>query len=289
MNAEQAKKINIEEILAHFGYTVIKQTESALWYRAHKDDKTPSLQVSTTKNIWHNWSSGEGGNVIDFVMREKNFSFQKALSYISENFSFDTPKKSVNSSLPPQKIISKNKNYKILKINDLKHKSLINYLKLRCIDIDIAQKYCKEIYWETSSGSTIFAIAFENISGGYAVRNAFYKGDLITKNISLVNNNLNKVKIFEGFIDFLSFLSDKNTNKSSDFIILNSVAFIQGLQKNSFIYALLSKYSSIECFFDNDLAGHNCFNQIESFFPMAIDKSNLYSGFHDYNDFLLRK
>jgi hypothetical protein len=38
-------------------------------YKApHRDDKNPSFSVNIDKNIWHDWGSGEGGNVFDLYI-----------------------------------------------------------------------------------------------------------------------------------------------------------------------------------------------------------------------------
>jgi hypothetical protein len=42
-------------------------------YKApHRDDKNPSFSVNVDKNIWHDWGSGEGGNVFDLYILLNN-------------------------------------------------------------------------------------------------------------------------------------------------------------------------------------------------------------------------
>jgi DNA primase len=47
------------------------------------DDKTASLMVSPVKNIWKDFSSGKGGNVINFVMEKEPCSYPEAIEKIA--------------------------------------------------------------------------------------------------------------------------------------------------------------------------------------------------------------
>jgi len=48
------------------------------------DEKTPSFIVSPHKNLWHCMSSGQGGSVIDFVMKHDGVSFRHAALLLKE-------------------------------------------------------------------------------------------------------------------------------------------------------------------------------------------------------------
>ncbi len=54
-------------------------------------------------------------------------------------------------------------------------------------------------------GKRYFAIGFRNLSGGYEVRNRFFKASL-AKDISLMENGSDTCNLFEGFIDCLSWM-----------------------------------------------------------------------------------
>lgn len=47
------------------------------------DDKTASLMVSPVKNIWKDFSSGKGGNMVNFVMEKETCSFPEAIEKIA--------------------------------------------------------------------------------------------------------------------------------------------------------------------------------------------------------------
>ncbi|MGL5406337.1 MAG: DNA primase [Propionibacteriaceae bacterium] len=48
------------------------------------DEKTPSFQVTSTRNLYYCFGCGEGGDVIDFVMKINNLSFSEALEHLAD-------------------------------------------------------------------------------------------------------------------------------------------------------------------------------------------------------------
>lgn len=46
-------------------------------------EKTPSFMVSPEKNIWHDFSSGQGGDVFSFVMKMEGIEFREALELLA--------------------------------------------------------------------------------------------------------------------------------------------------------------------------------------------------------------
>jgi 5S rRNA maturation endonuclease (ribonuclease M5) len=142
----------------------------------------------------------------------------------------------------------------------------------------------KEVHFAIGE-KKLYAIGFENLSGGWELRNQFYKGSLLKKDISVVNlnNNLEKNKnvvVFEGFIDALSFVEMKPFF-NGDLLVMNSVSLLN--RTNEF----LKNYSEIHLFLDNDKAGETCKNSILKSFPKARDHSEIYFPHKDLNDYLL--
>ena len=103
------------------------------------------------------------------------------------------------------------------------------------------------------------------------------------KDISTIKNSSENVKIFEGFFDFLSFKNIEKLleNKSSDYIILNSVSMILKI-KNS-----LENYEKIDLYFDNDEAGNRAVEMLKNEIENVEDCRELYSDFKDLNDWAM--
>ncbi|MES2971603.1 MAG: DNA primase [Patescibacteria group bacterium] len=53
------------------------------------DEKTPSFMVSPEKQIWHDFSSGKGGNIFSFVMEMEGLDFKGALELLARKAGVD--------------------------------------------------------------------------------------------------------------------------------------------------------------------------------------------------------
>ncbi|WP_417153167.1 toprim domain-containing protein [Rikenella microfusus] len=92
--------------------------------------------------------------------------------------------------------------------------------------------------------------------------------------------------VFEGFMDFLSYLSLKeNPARPLNVIVLNSVA---NLDK---AIPFLQRHQAVHLFLDRDEAGHMATAEIASRCPQSevIDHSGFYLGYKDVNDYLRAK
>ena len=80
---EVKSRLDIVDIIG--GYVPLKQTgRSFKGLSPFKTEKTPSFIVSPDKNIWHDFSSGKGGDVISFVMEMEGLSFPEALEMLAK-------------------------------------------------------------------------------------------------------------------------------------------------------------------------------------------------------------
>ena len=55
-------------------------------------EKTPSLMVSPEKQIWHDFSSGKGGDMFSFVMEREGIDFKAALELLARQAGVDLSK-----------------------------------------------------------------------------------------------------------------------------------------------------------------------------------------------------
>src|SRR5882762_1035798 len=53
------------------------------------NEKTPSFMVSPEKQIWHDFSSGKGGNMFSFVMEMEGLDFKGALELLARQAGVD--------------------------------------------------------------------------------------------------------------------------------------------------------------------------------------------------------
>jgi len=276
-NCEATRKISILKILEELGIFPIKKNKREAWFISPlKLENNASFKISLELNRWYDHSIGRGGNVIDLIMLLKNYTVKEALYFLNNNidsFSFHKQSKSIDRT----------KNYSIVKIKNLNNKALLNYLQSRKIKVEVAKKYCNEIHYVMNE-KNYFAIGFKNISNGYEIRNKYFKGCLEKKDFTILKNGGNTVLIFEGFFDFLSYLSLGFINeKRIDFVILNSISMIEKTIK------VLQEYNSIFSFLDNDSSGKSGFKILKTNCKNVIDMSFMYNGFKDLNEWLIKK
>src|SRR5690606_11098067 len=53
------------------------------------DEKSPSFMVSPVKQIWKDFSSGKGGNVVTFLMEHEHFSYPEAIRYLAKKYNIE--------------------------------------------------------------------------------------------------------------------------------------------------------------------------------------------------------
>ena len=169
MNAIQAKQIKITDYLDSEGISPTKIQGDDFWYCSPlRQEAKPSFKVNDRANVWYDHGLGQGGNILDLVMamhRLENVS--QALNRLSGNTFSKRPAEFF--SFHRQKISS---GIAVVKITPVSNSALIEYIKSRNIDIEIAGRYCKDIYY-TANGKNYFSVGFGNDGGGYELSNPF--------------------------------------------------------------------------------------------------------------------
>ena len=283
MNINDIKQIKLQDFLAAIGCKPVKQYGVNLMYLSPlRAEKHASFKVNTELNKWYDFGIGRGGNIIALAELIYNSS---DVSYLIHQIERNAPS-SVSVSLPTTKPITPQNSFEHLQVLPITHPALIKYLEERCIDVEMARTVCKELHFDTR-GKHYFGIGFPNIAGGYEIRNPFFKGCIAPKDIShFYAEEPKKVcLIFEGFMDFLSFMTlrrkENDGLKRQDYLVLNSVTNIHKAAKR------LSRYDSVQCFLDNDNAGRNAYLQLSKELGKSVtDASTLYNGFKDLNEYL---
>ena len=284
MNCKQFNSIKLEEVLFSLGHHPTKQTEKEAWFlNPFANENHASFKLDKRNNIWFLHSEGIGGNNTDFMQKYLKASVKEVLEW-TENQNF--------SSFQPQNVFhSKNpkKNYIITEIKQFQNENLKNYLHQRGLS-QAVYPLIKEVHF-TIGEKNLYAIGFENLSGGWELRNSFYKGSLIKKDISILNFNNEsqnqnetgkRIVVFEGFMDALSFVEMKPFFKG-DVLVMNSISLLNKTKE------YLKNYSEFHLFLDNDKAGEHCKNSILESFPEAKDHTEIYALHKDLNDYLKSK
>jgi len=278
MNCKEAKLIDIIAYLKKQGFKASKNTTKDVWFCSpFRNEKTPSFKVDISKNVWYDFGEGMGGTIIDFVMRYTNCSIKEALSILGTNtFSYHQQPKTIKTNDEP--------NYEVTKVGKLKHPNLISYIQQRKLNYEFTEKFCFQIHYAFENGNEYYGVGFLNDSGGFEIRNKYFKGCLGKKNITSINNHFNVAAIFESWSDFIAYLTYINEIPEENFIILNSTALVNK------VIELISDFKKVKTYFDNDFSGSkateiikgNCKNEFE-------DCRILYRNHKDLNEYLMKR
>ena len=280
---KEIKSIPLATFLSQLGHEPTARKGTRLWYKSPlRQEHTPSFKVETTLNCWYDFGLGRGGNIIDLATELYQSTDLRYLMRCIINSCPVPSVQTVASSYPQRHSAPSMERFEVV---PLKHRALIAYLQERGIPAHIAKAKCKEAHY-CVNGRFYFAVAFENVCGGWELRNRYFKGCRGRKDISYLplarDGPSKECAVFEGFIDYLSALT-LGIISGADAIILNSVANVNKAMSH------LSRYEVINCYLDNDDAGHRVLSVLsEAFGERVIDRSTEYSQFSDFNDYLIR-
>ena len=97
------------------------------------DERTPSFMVSPVKQIWKDFSSGKGGNVVAFLMEHEHFTYPEAIKYLAKKYNIEVEETEQTDEQKEQ-------------ANERESMYLVS---------EYAQKYFTETLWESEPGKAI--------------------------------------------------------------------------------------------------------------------------------------
>ncbi|CDN32604.1 DNA primase [Mucinivorans hirudinis] len=269
------KDINIKNFLAEQGVLPKQErTGYGMYVSPFRSETAPSFKVDYNKNLWYDFGSGEGGSIIDLVMKLDGCTINEAIAKLENgsNFSFHRSE----STEPVQSTMQ------IVSVKPLQNHHLINYLQSkRSINLDIAREYCREVHY-TTNGKPFFAIGFQSDAGGWELRNEYFKGSTSPKSPTTIGSSSPTCLLIEGFMDMLSYLTLKNAIRPTvDMAVLNSVHNLHRAEE------FLKQHQTIHCFLDNDESGRRAFAAVERLGRETIDQSPFYRNHKDLNEYIV--
>lgn len=277
-SVEEVKNTDMVDYLSSLGIKPAKVTRNDYWYLSpFREETTPSFKVNRKMNRWYDFGEGKGGNIIDFGIQFHKCSVSELLKRMTKSFSFQQQNTAIKKEDEDAKKI------KIINEKEITSLVLIRYLHKRRIPLDIAAKFCREIDYELY-GKNYYAIGFKNNAGGYELRNEKFKASSSPKDITLIESNAEKLTVFEGFFNFLSYLAIhyKQEQPATNFLVLNSTSFFEKS------LPLMQSHKSVHLYLDCDTTGQKCIQK-----ALAIDKQkfkderSLYKNYKDLNDWMV--
>ncbi|MFD1096769.1 DNA primase [Salegentibacter chungangensis] len=78
----------VEEVIGDF-VNLKKSGSNLKGLSPFSDERTPSFMVSPVKQIWKDFSSGKGGNVVAFLMEHEHFNYPEAIRYLAKKYGIE--------------------------------------------------------------------------------------------------------------------------------------------------------------------------------------------------------
>ena len=296
MNIYELKEIPITDLLTHLGHRPASRGKGGRQWFYHsplREDNNASFCVSSDKNLWYDFGTSRGGNVIDLARAlNGDCSFKIAASWLEEQsrgFKQGVP---LTASLVRSSPSNQDTDMKNIQVHPLTNKSLIGYLWSRGIPAEIGKRYCKEVQYDVRDRH-FFALCFMTILGGMEIRNPFFKGSFGVKAPSVITLSKSERTpsccVFEGFMDFLSYQTllarydDRIIHPvPRDCIVLNSTSMVQKA------IPFIQVYDVAFTYLDNDAAGIQASETLDvAMTDRTIRMSSRFSEFKDLNEYLM--
>ncbi len=309
MRTQDAKKIQMRQLLSRLGFEPASEKPGDIWYTSpfRPQEQKASFHVREKDNVWYDFGLGSGGNVIDFVMKYFELpDLSSALRKLddmqgwqrSEQATQPRAAQSASSQVLVATSRSEGSKMQTVKIQPLQHWGLLDYVKKRGIDVAVARTHLQEIYYKTRTNPdrTFFALAFPNrMANGsehYEMRSAYFQGVQGQKDLSLIlppqQEQATTVRVFEGFMDFLSYLTwQEKRQPDTAVIVLNGV----GMGERAITLIRESGMNEVHLCLDQDTAGRELTAKFQQELEdrRVIDDSAQYLGYKDFNEFLQQK
>ncbi len=150
----------VEEVISDF----IALKKSGANYKGlspFTNEKTPSFVVSPSKQIWKDFSSGKGGNVIAFLMEHEQFNYPESIRYLANKYNIEI----IETIETPENIEERNERESLFIIN--------NYASSYFQDVLLEKEEINKYLLDRGLSPT----TIKNFNLGYSVdsQNNFYK------------------------------------------------------------------------------------------------------------------
>lgn len=104
------------------------------------DDRSPSLHISTSKNICKCFACGEGGTPVSFVMKHEHFTFVEAVRYLGKKYGIEI----VERELSPQELERKSRREQLLSANAFARDEFVSAMHQSAEGRRVALSYFRE-------------------------------------------------------------------------------------------------------------------------------------------------
>ena len=185
----------VEEVISDF----IALKKSGANYKGlspFTNEKTPSFVVSPSKQIWKDFSSGKGGNVIAFLMEHEQFNYPESIRYLANKYNIEI----IETIQSKETLAEKNERESLFVINNFALTYFQNILSKK----DDIKEYLLD--------RGLSKLTIKNFNLGYSIdsQNQFYKKSVengysdqyLEETGLIINSDNKKIDRFRGRIIF---------------------------------------------------------------------------------------
>ena len=155
----------VEEVIGDF-IQLKKSGSNFKGLSPFSDEKTPSFMVSPAKQIWKDFSSGKGGNVVAFLMEHEQLSYPEAIKYLAKKYNIEIEETQLTE----------------------KQKEKINEKEKLFIITDIAKNFFVKQLYESDFGN--------NIAKSYLIERGFNDSIIERFDVGCLTNSIDDLKNF---------------------------------------------------------------------------------------------
>ena len=155
---EIKSRLKVSTVVSKF-VAIKKRGKEFVGLSPFKNEKTPSFTINDEKGFYHCFSTGEHGNIFDFLMKTQNLKFGEAVRSLANlaglqpyRFTKQDEKREKEWNIYTEIYSNYIENNKKNIISNYKNKKVLDYLKKRNLDIDVVKEFniCY-VPFETSS------------------------------------------------------------------------------------------------------------------------------------------
>ena len=286
------ENFSIVQFLANLGYFPERKSGKEHLYHSmlrNTQKRTPSFYVYDAGGKWKDWGGANESGIQGGGIIQLGKAYWPALSYheVLQRISAVYHQQPVDSAVQRPLLATADHlpKFELMQIKEIGNNfALSQYLESRGIR-DVVGPFLKELYYRYRDGDTngriFYAIGWRNERQGWEFANAKgFKSSIGPKAISFIPVSDTHLVLFEGFMDYLSWLK-LHPEATASAIVLNSVSMLPSA------FTLIKNFSRIYCYFDRDQAGRKCTEDLQKQFPKAEDRSSEYPNHKDYNAYLM--
>jgi DNA primase len=122
----------VEEVIGDF-VSLKKSGSNYKGLSPFSDERTPSFMVSPVKQIWKDFSSGKGGNVVAFLMEHEHFTYPEAIKYLAKKYQIEVEETEQTDE----------------------QKELADERESLYLVSEFASKYYEKVLWNTEPGKAV--------------------------------------------------------------------------------------------------------------------------------------